>query len=111
MHKPPPLPPAPHLPLFLLQQLKHLLVELCLLLPAALRVLVELVLLPRLVKPLALALKGPDDLVALGLRTLEVGYTRGQTGANSTGKPCSVLCLGFTPPVSKGVPRLACSLV
>jgi hypothetical protein len=47
-------------------------VELCLLLPAALRVLVELVLLPRLVKPLALALRGPDELVALGLRTFEV---------------------------------------
>jgi hypothetical protein len=35
-------------------------------------VLVELVLLLRLVKPLALALRGPDDLVALGLRTFEV---------------------------------------
>jgi hypothetical protein len=54
------------------QQLKYLLVELCLLLPAALRVLVELVLLPRLVRPLALALRGPDELVALGLRTFEV---------------------------------------
>ncbi|WIA37453.1 hypothetical protein OEZ86_014371 [Tetradesmus obliquus] len=54
------------------EQLKYLLVELCLLLPAALRVLVELVLLPRLVKPLALALRGPDELVALGLRTFEV---------------------------------------
>lgn len=55
-----------------LQQLKSLLVELCLLLPAALRVLVELVLLPRLVKPLALALRGSDELVSLGLRTFEV---------------------------------------
>lgn len=45
--------------------------ELCLLLPAQLRVLVELVLLPRLVTPLALALTGPDDLVAQGLRTAE----------------------------------------
>lgn len=36
--------------------------------------LVELVLLPRLVKPLALALRGPDELVALGLRTFEVRF-------------------------------------
>jgi hypothetical protein len=34
-------------------------------------VLVELVLLPRLVVPLALALSGPDELVAQGLRTAE----------------------------------------
>jgi hypothetical protein len=46
-------------------------VELCLLLPAQLRVLVELVLLPRLVVPLAYALSGPDELVAQGLRTAE----------------------------------------
>lgn len=45
--------------------------ELCLLLPAQLRVLVELVLLPRLVVPLAYALSGPDELVAQGLRTAE----------------------------------------
>jgi hypothetical protein len=54
-----------------LQPLRHLLVELCLLLPAQLRVLVELVLLPRLVVPLAAALSGPDELVAQGLRTAE----------------------------------------
>jgi hypothetical protein len=53
------------------QPLRNLLVELCLLLPAQLRVLVELVLLPRLVVPLALALSGPDELVAQGLRTAE----------------------------------------
>jgi hypothetical protein len=64
------------LPKYLLvQQLRSLLVELCLLLPAALRVLVELVLLPRLVKPLALALRGSDDLIGLGLRTFEVTHT------------------------------------
>jgi hypothetical protein len=55
------------------QQLRNLLVELCLLLPAQLRVLVELVLLPRLVGPLAMALQGPDELVAQGLRTAGMG--------------------------------------
>jgi hypothetical protein len=54
------------------QALRNLVVELCLLLPAELRVLVELVLLPRLVKPLALALSGPDELITQGLRTFEV---------------------------------------
>lgn len=64
-----PLSPLPRPPF--LQPLRNLLVELCLLLPAQLRVLVELVLLPRLVQPLSLALQGPDDLVAQGLRTFE----------------------------------------
>eukprot|EP00879_Flechtneria_rotunda_P029436 GHRR01031843.1.p1 GENE.GHRR01031843.1~~GHRR01031843.1.p1 ORF type:complete len:418 (+),score=153.10 GHRR01031843.1:335-1588(+) len=54
------------------QVLKPLLVELVLLLPAALRVLVELTLLPSMVKPLVMALQGSEELVSSGLRTFEV---------------------------------------
>jgi transformation/transcription domain-associated protein len=51
------------------QDMRDLLVELCLTLPARLSALLPY--LPRLMKPLVLALKRSDDLVALGLRTLE----------------------------------------
>eukprot|EP00879_Flechtneria_rotunda_P005042 GHRR01005319.1.p1 GENE.GHRR01005319.1~~GHRR01005319.1.p1 ORF type:complete len:3477 (+),score=1416.33 GHRR01005319.1:1112-11542(+) len=54
------------------QVLKPLLVELVLLLPAALRVLVELTLLPSMVKPLVMALQGSEELVSSGLRTFEL---------------------------------------
>ncbi|CAL5373324.1 unnamed protein product [Camellia sinensis] len=48
---------------------RDLLLELCLTLPARLSSLLPH--LPRLMKPLVLCLKGSDDLVSLGLRTLE----------------------------------------
>ncbi|KAM0940239.1 putative non-specific serine/threonine protein kinase [Dioscorea sansibarensis] len=51
------------------EDMKDLLIELCLTLPARLSSLLPH--LPRLMKPLVLALKGSDDLVSLGLRTLE----------------------------------------
>ena len=54
-----------------LQQLRPLLVELCLTLPAQLGSL--LALLPKLMAPLVLALKGPsEELIMLGLKTLEL---------------------------------------
>ncbi|KAJ8545743.1 hypothetical protein K7X08_018326 [Anisodus acutangulus] len=48
---------------------RELLLELCLTLPARLSSLLPH--LPRLMKPLVMCLKGSDDLVSLGLRTLE----------------------------------------
>ncbi|KAI0530691.1 hypothetical protein KFK09_000238 [Dendrobium nobile] len=51
------------------EDMRDLVLELCLTLPARLSSLLPL--LPRLMKPLVLALKGNDDLVSLGLRTLE----------------------------------------
>lgn len=51
------------------EDLRDLLLELCLTLPARLSSLLPH--LPRLMKPLVLCLKGSDDLVSLGLRTLE----------------------------------------
>lgn len=51
------------------EDMKDLVIELCLTLPAKLSSLLPY--LPRLMKPLVLALKGSDDLVGLGLRTLE----------------------------------------
>ncbi|XP_024180311.1 transformation/transcription domain-associated protein isoform X2 [Rosa chinensis] len=51
------------------EDMKDLLLELCLTLPARLSSLLPH--LPRLMKPLVLCLKGSDDLVSLGLRTLE----------------------------------------
>jgi transformation/transcription domain-associated protein len=49
--------------------LKHNVLELCLRIPARLSSLLPY--LPRLMKPLVLALKGSDELIDLGLRTLE----------------------------------------
>ena len=51
------------------EDMRDLLLELCLTLPARLSALLPH--LPRLMKPLVLCLKGSDDLVSLGLRTLE----------------------------------------
>jgi len=51
------------------EDMRDLVLELCLTLPARLSSLLPH--LPRLMKPLVLALKGSDDLVTLGLRTLE----------------------------------------
>lgn len=51
------------------EDMRDLLLELCLTLPARLSSLLPH--LPRLMKPLVLCLKGCDDLVSLGLRTLE----------------------------------------
>ncbi|XWS45545.1 hypothetical protein CRYUN_Cryun15aG0145700 [Craigia yunnanensis] len=51
------------------EDMRDLLLELCLTLPARLSSLLPY--LPRLMKPLVLCLKGSDDLVSLGLRTLE----------------------------------------
>ncbi|XP_068646622.1 uncharacterized protein [Aristolochia californica] len=51
------------------EDMRDLVLELCLTLPARLSSLLPH--LPRLMKPLVLALKGSDDLVSLGLRTLE----------------------------------------
>ncbi|KAF8377831.1 hypothetical protein HHK36_031216 [Tetracentron sinense] len=51
------------------EDMRDLLLELCLTLPARLSSLLPL--LPRLMKPLVLSLRGSDDLVNLGLRTLE----------------------------------------
>ncbi|XP_075655312.1 uncharacterized protein LOC142625565 isoform X3 [Castanea sativa] len=51
------------------EDMGDLLLELCLTLPARLSSLLPY--LPRLMKPLVLCLKGSDDLVSLGLRTLE----------------------------------------
>ena len=51
------------------EDMRDLLLELCLTLPARLSALLPH--LPRLMKPLVLCLKGNDDLVSLGLRTLE----------------------------------------
>ncbi|KAH9662788.1 non-specific serine/threonine protein kinase [Citrus sinensis] len=51
------------------EDMRDLLLELCLSLPARLSSLLPY--LPRLMKPLVLCLNGSDDLVSLGLRTLE----------------------------------------
>ncbi|KAG6485829.1 hypothetical protein ZIOFF_054394 [Zingiber officinale] len=51
------------------EDMRDLILELCLTLPARLSSLLPHI--PRLMKPLVLALKGSDDLVCLGLRTLE----------------------------------------
>lgn len=51
------------------EDMRDLLLELCLTLPSRLSSLLPF--LPRLMKPLVLCLKGGDDLVSLGLRTLE----------------------------------------
>jgi len=51
------------------EDMKDLLLELCLTLPAHLSSLLPY--LPRLMKPLVLCLRGSDELVSLGLRTLE----------------------------------------
>lgn len=51
------------------EDMRELLLELCLTLPARLSSLLPH--LPRLMKPLVMCLKGSDDLVSLGLRTLE----------------------------------------
>ncbi|KAG9129909.1 hypothetical protein Leryth_007000 [Lithospermum erythrorhizon] len=51
------------------EDMKELLLELCLTLPSRLSSLLPY--LPRLMKPLVMSLKGSDDLVSLGLRTLE----------------------------------------
>lgn len=51
------------------EDMRELLLELCLTLPARLSSLLPH--LPRLMRPLVLCLKGSDDLVSLGLRTLE----------------------------------------
>lgn len=51
------------------EDMRDLLLELCLTLPARLSALLPH--LPRLMRPLVLCLKGSDDLVSLGLRTLE----------------------------------------
>ncbi|CAN4078750.1 unnamed protein product [Withania somnifera] len=51
------------------EDMKELLLELCLTLPSRLSSLLPY--LPRLMKPLLMCLKGCDDLVSLGLRTLE----------------------------------------
>ncbi|PHT91150.1 hypothetical protein T459_06263 [Capsicum annuum] len=51
------------------EDMRELLLELCLTLPARLSSLLPY--LPRLMKPLVMCLKGNDDLVSLGLRTLE----------------------------------------
>ncbi|XP_043711461.1 transformation/transcription domain-associated protein-like [Telopea speciosissima] len=51
------------------EDMRDLVLELCLTLPARLSSLLPH--LPRLMKPLVLTLKGSDDLVSLGLRTLE----------------------------------------
>ncbi|CAL9045632.1 unnamed protein product [Musa banksii] len=51
------------------EDMRDLILELCLTLPARLSSLLPHI--PRLMKPLVLALKGTDDLVSLGLRTLE----------------------------------------
>lgn len=51
------------------EEMKELLLELCLTLPARLSSLLPH--LPCLMKPLVMCLKGTDDLVSLGLRTLE----------------------------------------
>ncbi|KAG1327763.1 Phosphatidylinositol 3-and 4-kinase family protein with FAT domain [Cocos nucifera] len=51
------------------EDMRDLVLELCLTLPARLSSLLPYI--PRLMKPLVLALKGSDDLVSLGLRTLE----------------------------------------
>ncbi|KZV22547.1 transformation/transcription domain-associated protein-like [Dorcoceras hygrometricum] len=51
------------------EDMKELLLELCLTLPARLSSLLPH--LPRLMKPLVMCLKGSDDLISLGLRTLE----------------------------------------
>nr|XP_019701767.1 transformation/transcription domain-associated protein isoform X2 [Elaeis guineensis] len=51
------------------EDMRDLVLELCLTLPARLSSLLPHI--PRLMKPLVLALKGSDDLVSLGLRTLE----------------------------------------
>ncbi|XP_049383285.1 uncharacterized protein LOC125847672 isoform X2 [Solanum stenotomum] len=51
------------------EDMRELLLELCLTLPARLSSLLPY--LPRLMKPLVMCLKGSDDLVSLGLRTLE----------------------------------------
>ncbi|KAI3989472.1 hypothetical protein MKX01_022747 [Papaver californicum] len=51
------------------EDMRDLVLELCLTLPARLSSLLPY--LPRLMKPLVLTLKGSDDLVSLGLRTLE----------------------------------------
>lgn len=51
------------------EDMKELLLELCLTLPARLSSLLPH--LPRLMKPLVMCLKGSDDIVSLGLRTLE----------------------------------------
>ncbi|KAM6591803.1 hypothetical protein CsatA_014408 [Cannabis sativa] len=51
------------------EDMRDLLLELCLTLPARLSSLLPH--LPRLMKPLVLCLKGSDELVSLGLRTLE----------------------------------------
>ncbi|KAK3127876.1 hypothetical protein QOZ80_7AG0579590 [Eleusine coracana subsp. coracana] len=51
------------------EDMRDLVLELCLILPARLSSLLPHI--PRLMKPLVLALKGSDDLVSLALRTLE----------------------------------------
>ncbi|XP_075498359.1 LOW QUALITY PROTEIN: SAGA complex/NuA4 acetyltransferase complex subunit TRA1-like [Primulina tabacum] len=51
------------------EDMKEILLELCLTLPARLSSLLPH--LPRLMKPLVMCLKGSDDLISLGLRTLE----------------------------------------
>ncbi|GMI76972.1 hypothetical protein like AT2G17930 [Hibiscus trionum] len=51
------------------EDMRDLLLELCLTLPARLSSLLPY--LPRLMEPLVMCLKGSDDLVSLGLRTLE----------------------------------------
>ncbi|XP_057972938.1 transcription-associated protein 1-like isoform X2 [Malania oleifera] len=51
------------------EEMRDLLLELCLTLPARLSSLLPY--LPRLMKPLVMCLRGSDDLVSLGLRTLE----------------------------------------
>ncbi|KAK4416821.1 Transformation/transcription domain-associated protein [Sesamum alatum] len=51
------------------EDMRELLLELCLTLPARLSSLLPY--LPRLMKPLVMCLKGSDDLINLGLRTLE----------------------------------------
>lgn len=51
------------------EDMRELLLELCLTLPARLSSLLPH--LPRLMKPLVMCLKGSDDIVSLGLRTLE----------------------------------------
>ncbi|KAG8099235.1 hypothetical protein GUJ93_ZPchr0013g36432 [Zizania palustris] len=51
------------------EDMRDLILELCLILPARLSSLLPHI--PRLMKPLVLALKGSDDLVSLALRTLE----------------------------------------
>ncbi|CAO2831293.1 unnamed protein product [Amaranthus hypochondriacus] len=51
------------------EEMRELLLELCLTLPARLSSLLPF--LPRLMKPLVLCLKASDELVSLGLRTLE----------------------------------------